>query len=86
MGSGLFDTVNMAAVMGGPPITVEVANHRDITQLCMEWKNLKIFEGLSNGKNMVFNVKKLSNGVGLSLRRKGGKKRCKRISGKSSRF
>jgi hypothetical protein len=65
MGSGLCDTVNIAAVMGGPPITVEVACHRDITQLCVEWKNLKIFEGLSNGKNMVFNVKKLSNGVGL---------------------
>jgi hypothetical protein len=32
---------------------------------------MKIFEGLSNSKKMVFNVKKLLNvGVGLTLRRK----------------
>jgi hypothetical protein len=37
----------------------------------VEWKNMKIFEGLSNSKNMVFNVKKLLNiGLGLALRRK----------------
>jgi hypothetical protein len=37
---------------------------------------MKIFEGLSNGKNMVFNVKKLLNvGVDLTLRRKSDKKR-----------
>ncbi len=41
---------------------------------------MKIFEGLSNGKNMIFNVKKLLNvGLGLTLRRKGGKNRFKRI-------
>jgi hypothetical protein len=35
---------------------------------------MKIFEDLSNSKNMVFNVKKLLNdGVGLTLHRKGGK-------------
>jgi hypothetical protein len=40
---------------------------------------MKIFEGLSNIKNMVFNVKKLLNiGVGLMLRRKGGKNQCER--------
>jgi hypothetical protein len=32
------------------------------------------FEGLSNSKSMVFNVKKILNiGVGLTLRRKGRK-------------
>jgi hypothetical protein len=35
---------------------------------------MKTFEGLSNSKNMIFNVKKLLNvGVGLTQRRKGGK-------------
>jgi hypothetical protein len=44
----------------------------------MDWKNIKIFEGLSSSKNMVFNVKKLLNvGLGLTLWRKGGKNRCK---------
>jgi hypothetical protein len=44
----------------------------------MEWKNMKIFKGLSNSKNMVFNVKKFLNiGVGLMLLRKGGKNQCK---------
>jgi hypothetical protein len=38
---------------------------------------MKIFKGLSNSKNMVFNVKKLLNvGLGLTLRRNGGKNRC----------
>jgi hypothetical protein len=38
---------------------------------------MKIFEGLRNSKNMVFNVKKLLNvGVGLTLRQKGGKNQC----------
>jgi hypothetical protein len=38
---------------------------------------MKISEGLSNSKNMVFNVKKLLNvGVGLTLQWKGGKNRC----------
>jgi hypothetical protein len=40
---------------------------------------MKIFEGLSNSKNMDFNVKKLLNvGVGLTVWRKGGKQRCER--------
>jgi hypothetical protein len=40
---------------------------------------MKIFEGLSNSKNMVFNVKKLLNvGLGLTLRPNGGKNRCER--------
>jgi hypothetical protein len=40
---------------------------------------MKTFKGLSNSKNMVFNVKKLLNiGVGLVLQQKGGKNRCKR--------
>jgi hypothetical protein len=40
---------------------------------------MKIFEGLNKSKNIVFNVKKLLNvGVGLTLRRKGGKNRCER--------
>jgi hypothetical protein len=52
---------------------------RHHSELCAELKNMKIFEGLSNSKNMVFNVKKLLNvGVCLTLRRKGGKNRCKR--------
>jgi hypothetical protein len=41
------------------------------SELNAEWKNMKIFEGLSNIKNMVFNVKKLLNiGLGLALWRK----------------
>jgi hypothetical protein len=40
---------------------------------------MKIFEGLSNSKNMVFNVKKLLNGgLGLTLRRNGGENQCER--------
>jgi hypothetical protein len=38
---------------------------------------MKIFEGLSNSNNMVFNVKKLLNsGLGLMLRRNGGENQC----------
>jgi hypothetical protein len=49
------------------------------SELCVECLNIKIFEGLSNSKNMVFNVKKLLNvGLGLALRRNGGKNRCER--------
>jgi hypothetical protein len=34
---------------------------------------MKIFEGLSNNKNVIFNVKKLLNiGVDLKLQQKGG--------------
>jgi hypothetical protein len=48
-------------------------------ELCTGKNKIKIFEGLSNNKNMVFNVKKLlSVGVGLMLRQKGGKNQCKR--------
>jgi hypothetical protein len=40
---------------------------------------MKIFEGLSNSKNMVFNVKKLLNvGVDLTLQQKGGWNRFER--------
>jgi hypothetical protein len=39
---------------------------------------MKFFEGLFKSKNMVFNVKKLLNvGLGLTLRRKGGKKQLR---------
>ncbi len=49
------------------------------SELCAECQNIKIFEGLSNSKNMVFNVKKLLNvGLALTLRRNGGKNRCER--------
>jgi hypothetical protein len=52
---------------------------RHHSELCAELKNMKIFEGLSNSKNMVVNVKKLLHvGVGLTLRRKGGKNRWER--------
>jgi hypothetical protein len=52
---------------------------RHHSELCAECKNMKIFEGLSNSKNMILNVKKLLNvGLGLRLRRKGGKNRCER--------
>jgi hypothetical protein len=48
-------------------------NHH--SELCMEWKNMKISESLSKSKYMVFNIKKLLNvGVDLILRRKGEKK------------
>jgi hypothetical protein len=39
-------------------------------------RTIKISEDLSDGKNMVFNVKKLLNdGIGLKLQRKAGKNR-----------
>jgi hypothetical protein len=48
---------------------------------------MKIFEGLSNSKNMVFNVKKLLNvGVGLTLQQKGGKSNASGMSRRSSGF
>jgi hypothetical protein len=38
---------------------------------------MKIFEGLRNSNNMVFNMKKLLNvDVGQMLGRKGGKNQC----------
>jgi hypothetical protein len=46
------------------------------SELYAETNKMKIFEGLSNSKNMVFNVKKLLNvGVDLMLRRRSKKKR-----------
>jgi hypothetical protein len=40
---------------------------------------MKIFEGLSNSKNMVFIVKKLLNGgLGLTLWWNGGENQCER--------
>jgi hypothetical protein len=63
--------------MGGPAVTVEMACCQ--SELCAEWKNMKIFEGLTIAKKMIVNVIKLLNvGVGRALRRKGGKKRCER--------
>jgi hypothetical protein len=48
---------------------------------------MKIFEGLINSKNMVFDVKKLVNvGVGLTLQRKGGKSNASGMSRRSSGF
>ncbi len=34
-------------------------NHHSV--LCVKWKNMKIFEDLSNNKNMTFNVRMLLN-------------------------
>jgi hypothetical protein len=46
---------------------------RHHSELYAELKNMKIFEGLSNSKNMIFNVKKLLNvGVDMTLKQKGG--------------
>ncbi len=46
---------------------------RHHSELYVELINIKIFEGLSNSKNMIFNVKKLLNiGVDLTLQQKGG--------------
>jgi hypothetical protein len=56
-------------------------------ELCAEWKNMKISEGLSNSKNMVFNTKKLiNNGVDLTLWRRGEKKRYGRHEGQILRI
>jgi hypothetical protein len=75
MGSGLSYSVNIAGGTCGLAVTLEMAcrqAHHPV--LCVECQNVKIFKGLSNTKNTVFNVKKLLNvGVGLTLRRKGGK-------------
>jgi hypothetical protein len=50
---------------------------RHYSELCGECQNIKIFEGLSNSKIMVFNVKKLLNvGLGLTLQQNGEKNRC----------
>jgi hypothetical protein len=49
------------------------------SELCPEWENMKIFEGLTIAKKIIVNVKKLLNvGVGRALRRKGGKRRSER--------
>jgi hypothetical protein len=45
------------------------------SELCAGKNKMKIFEGFSNSKNMVFNVKKLVNvAVDLTLWRRGEKK------------
>ncbi len=60
---------------------------RHHSELCMEWKNMKIFEALSNGKKMVFYVKKLLNvGVGLTLGEKSERSDASGMSGRSIRF
>ncbi len=70
---------NIAAGRSGSAIAVEIPCRQNHLELYAEWKNMKIFEGLINSKNMIFNVKKLLNvGLGLTLRRKGGKNRCER--------
>ncbi len=56
----MCDGVNIVAEMGGSAVTVEMACRRDITQSFLQnGQNMKIFEGLSNSKNIVFDVKKL---------------------------
>jgi hypothetical protein len=53
----------------------------------VDWKNMKIFEGLSNSKNMIFNVKKLLNvGLGQTLRRMAERTDSSGMSGGSSGF
>jgi hypothetical protein len=53
----------------------------------MEWKNMKIFEALSNSKKMVFYVKKLLNvGVGLTLGKKSERSNTSGMSGRSIGF
>jgi hypothetical protein len=80
MGSGLSYSIKIAAGTGGPAVALEFAYRRGhYSEPCAECQNIKIFEGLSNSKNMVFNVKKLLNvGLGLALRRNSGKNRCER--------
>ncbi len=66
-------------VLGMVILGLVVLGMVQVPELCADCKNIKIFEGLSNSKNMVFNVKKLLNvGLGLALRRNGGKNRCER--------
>jgi hypothetical protein len=63
--------------MRGPAVTMEMACRRDHSELCVELKNMKIFEGQGQSKNMVLKMKKLLNiGVGLMLWQKGGMKQC----------
>jgi hypothetical protein len=71
LGGGLSNGINVAAGMGRPAAT------ETSLRALREWKNMKIFESLTNSKNMVFNVKKLLKiGMGLTLWGKGEKKRC----------
>jgi hypothetical protein len=62
LGGGLSDGITVAAGTGGPRCRCRhgdglLPNH--YSELYTEWKNMKISEGLSNSKNMVFNVRKL---------------------------
>jgi hypothetical protein len=69
MGSGLSYSVNsgrdrLIHCLRGDGLPLR----HHFLEFCADWKNIKIFEGLSNS-NMVFNVKKLLKvGLGLTLR------------------
>jgi hypothetical protein len=69
MAGGPNDGVNVVAGTSRPGVAVEKACRR-ITTLCMGKNKMKIFEGLSKSKNMVFNLKKLLN-VAVDLTAKG---------------
>jgi hypothetical protein len=64
--------------MGEPPVAVEMACRRIISQTSARDRTNKIFlRDLGNSKNMIFNVKKLLNdGVDLTLRQGGEKKQA----------
>jgi hypothetical protein len=71
MGSGLSYSVNSGRDRLIHCLRGDGLPLRHHLEFCTDWKNIKIFEGLSNSKNMVFNVKKLLNvGLSLTLRRK----------------
>jgi hypothetical protein len=80
MGSGPNNTVNVASGTSGPAVALEMALlPKYHSEFCTEWKNMKISEGLSNSKNMVFNMKKLLIvAVDVTLLRRGETKRSRR--------
>jgi hypothetical protein len=52
----------IAAGTSGPAVTLEISCHQTTTQsFAQNGITMKIFEGLSNSKKVVFNVKKLLN-------------------------
>jgi hypothetical protein len=65
----------MQKPMGGCPnngVNVAAGTSKYHSELSGEKNKIKVSEDLSNGKNMVFNVKKLLN-INLMLRRRGEK-------------
>jgi hypothetical protein len=70
MGGCPNNGVNVAAGTSGLTVAVEMPNYH--SELSGEKNKIKVSEDLSNGKNMVFNVKKLLN-INLTLRRRGEK-------------